>query len=170
MACNGGQDGASRGRRADWGRRPFLVAALVVLACLPLTTPAAAVGAGSARTRISSSGRIGRLRINTSTRARVIGLLGLPDYDTHGNIGQGAPRTPNYEELGYGCRPDQGLTVCAAAYYLNVRRQRLESFYTNSSVFTLPGGVARRDASWPRGAGSSAAEYRRVQPGNRGHD
>jgi len=117
------------------------MAALVVLACLALTTSAAAVGAGSARTRISSSGRIGRLRINTSTRAQVIGLLGLPDYDTHGNIGQGAPRTPNYEELGYGCHPDQGLTVCAAAYYLNVRRQRLESFYTNSSVFTLPGGV-----------------------------
>jgi hypothetical protein len=142
MACCGDRhEVAVVGQQAVLTRRPLLVAVFVAVACLLLAMSAAAIGAGSPKTRITASGQIGRIRINTSTRDQIIRLLGPPDYDKRGNIGQGAPRTPSYEALGYGCYEDQGVTTCAVNYYLNVRRQRLESFYTKSSAFVLPGGV-----------------------------
>jgi hypothetical protein len=122
-------------------RRAIVAAVALLAGCFASGLTAVAALGHSSKTRISLSGRIGSLKLNASTRAEIVRRLRAPDYSSRGNIGEGAPPTPNYQLLGYDCTQQQSYTTCAVNYYLNARRHRLESFSTTSSAFVLPGGV-----------------------------
>lgn len=127
-------------RQRGHRRRTLRVGALLA-ACSMLGLATGVAGAHLSKTRVSLSGGIGSLKLNGSTRAEIVRRLGPPNYSMNGNIGHGSPPTPNYQLLGYGCTMQMSYTFCDVNYYINVRRHRLESFYTTSSAFVLSGGV-----------------------------
>jgi hypothetical protein len=139
-AC-GGLSARMIDRAAKWRRASRILGVIIVGGCLLGTVSATLANASSRRTLVSLSGRIGAVEINASTRSQIIHAVGRPAYAHSGNIGQGAPTTPNYQLLGYQCRELQSFTSCAVNYYLNASRHRLESFSTTSTAFMLPGGV-----------------------------
>ncbi|HWF74109.1 MAG TPA: hypothetical protein VG186_12230 [Solirubrobacteraceae bacterium] len=122
-------------------RRAVLLAMSLLAACVTVGVAAIAADGQTRVTRISLSGRIGPLRLDSSTRTDITGRLGPPDYSSSGNIGLAPTLTPKYELLGYQCTQQSSFTTCAINYYLNARRHRLESFSTTSSAFALPGGI-----------------------------
>jgi hypothetical protein len=119
-------------------RRQVVLVVSLLVACLTFGLAVVAAAAQPSVTRISLSGRIGALKLNSSTGPDITSRLGPPEYSSTGNIGQA---TPKYELLGYQCSQQYSFTTCAINYYLNVHRHRLESCSTTSSSFVLPGGV-----------------------------
>jgi hypothetical protein len=122
-------------------RRGLGGAAALALSCVVWLLMAPVAVGNLSKIHIVLSGRIGSVKINSSTRAEIIRRVGSPDVWMGGNIGQGAPPTPNYQLLGYGCTQQPSYATCAVNYFLNARRHRLESFSTTSAAFVLPGDV-----------------------------
>lgn len=88
--------------------------------------------------RITRSGAIGSLMLNTSTASDIRRIWGPPGYAATGNfVGGTNPGYPNYRLLGYRCRH----RVCAVSFYVSEETGRLESFATTSPRFALFGGV-----------------------------
>jgi hypothetical protein len=151
-----------------------LPAALSVLFVLVAATPPATA---SARVELTSSGRIGPLRIDRSGRTAVVDFAGQPDAEGYGSEGAGAP---GWDALGYTCTerpPRHGFmaplgggppyTYCRTVYYVADETGHLATFATNERRFRTRHGIrvgmrtrrAAQRAHRPATAGCTEAIY-----------
>lgn len=134
-------------------RRLLRVAVAIPLAAT-LTVPAAASGGSS---MVRTSGQVGPLHLDRSTRADVIAWLGTPLLDVTGQFQSGGSAYyPPYEALTYGCGGK-----CTSTFYVNSRTLKLVALDTISPEFVGPDGLR---------VGMSTAEaqrraHRRMQGG-----
>ena len=99
---------------------------------------------------VTTSGRIGLLQLDHSTRKSVVASADRPDVETLGKAGSGG----RYDALGYDCdsRPgrdrlplrgesSRGGPYCRTAYYIDRKTGLLETFFTTASRFSQSDGV-----------------------------
>jgi hypothetical protein len=95
---------------------------------------------------VTTSGRIGSLRIDVSTRAAIVAALGSPAAETVGTF-SGSRR---YRALGYTCSTTRataawplrsGGPYCQTIFFLSPGDGRLRDFYTHSSRYRLASDV-----------------------------
>jgi hypothetical protein len=95
---------------------------------------------------LSQGGQIGPLRMDQSTRADVVALVGRPDAERRDRYESAAP----YRALGYACAetftaPEFPLgshgPYCRTVYWINQRTGRLGDFYTSSARYYEIHGV-----------------------------
>jgi hypothetical protein len=136
---------AGKGSRASsrrTGARPSALLALLLLAAAP------GCGHSHAPTTVSATGRIGKLRIGSSTAADVRQEAGAPSF-----AGEAQGYGP-YHALGYSCSGrggrGQGFDVggdasartwCRTIYFVDRRTHRLAGFWTDSAGFRTEKGA-----------------------------
>jgi hypothetical protein len=115
-------------------------AALIALAC------AASASASGGSGAVSSTGKVGQLQIDKSTRADVVAFAGAPDAEVKERV----LGFPNYDALGYGCSPTQAADTftlgnsgpyCQTVFFVNVSQHTLEDFVTTSASYHEAHGV-----------------------------
>jgi hypothetical protein len=121
----------------------------LALACLAATVllgagaPLASASGGAGT--VTSGGGVGQLRINESGLAAVLAFAGQPDAQT---VARGAGGRM-YDALGYVCgAARQGIEApvgqrfyCDTAFYIDVRSNTLEQFFTTSRRYHDDHGV-----------------------------
>jgi hypothetical protein len=104
-------------------------------------------------TVVSPEGRIGKLRVDVSTRADIRRLAGAPNFIGEGATSHGSFEPPRYEILGYVCSrsrergrgldPGGGQPAhlfCRTVYFINAKTGKLVSFWTDSKTFRTAKG------------------------------
>ena len=95
---------------------------------------------------VTSTGRIGALHMDVSTRATIVAATGRPDAERTG-AWNGSRR---YRALGYGCSAKRfdaswpllaGGPYCRTVFFLDARDGRLGTFYTTSKHYEEKHGV-----------------------------
>lgn len=95
---------------------------------------------------VTSSGRIGALRIDVSTRAAIVAAAGRPDGERTG-AWNGSRR---YRALGYGCAATKSDVTwpllargpyCRTVFFVDPRGGRLGTFFTTSTHYRGAHGV-----------------------------
>ena len=122
---------------------------LAAMLCGLWATPSSIAAKGRAQTRITSSGRIGALRLDRSDRAAIVAAAGEPQVD---EFDAGMPPGSGWEALGYGCGAKDMISPlvaptaaggpnCRTVYYLNSETGRLGTFFTSMRSFRDGHGV-----------------------------
>jgi hypothetical protein len=91
------------------------------------------------------------LRIDRSSRERVLGIAGEPAAEGSGSFVSG---DPSFESLGYSCRPEaepdlmpvdgdylNSYAYCRTVYFVNSETDRLAALFTSSPAFRGRGGI-----------------------------
>jgi hypothetical protein len=125
-----------------------LVAALATVLTNSVGAAASTAPASSTRT-ITATGRIGSLRLGSSTQEAILTALGAPEGEAEGTFGD--PNEPDYRGLGYECTPQpggerrpvgsRGPPYCRTVYYLDTATGVLGGFWTISTQYATNHGT-----------------------------
>lgn len=128
--------------------KPALVSTVAVLAgAVMLSGSSSATGSARSDISISSSGRIGSLQLDKSTRTSVVAAMGRPDAVRASRY---VAAHVSYVALGYDCHTAEGhrtleLTYrgpyCTTVFLINRRTRKLADFFTGSRRYVGPGGI-----------------------------